>query len=104
MNEPKPGRGEQMNYEDYIEQGLNGEAPLKLILRGSIQNSGNEKVGVVSVAYATLDKRLAESKIRELAAENPSHYYMVYSVPLDVDLTTLSHYPSIAISGDDLKD
>ena len=56
MNEPKPGRGEQMNYEDYIEQGLNGEAPLKLILRGSIQNSGNEKVGVVSVAYATLDK------------------------------------------------
>ena len=45
MNEPKPGRGEQMNYEDYIEQGLNGEAPLKLILRGSIQNSGNEKVG-----------------------------------------------------------
>ena len=84
-----------MNYEDYIEQGLNGEAPLKLILRGSIQNSGNEKVG---------DKKLAESKIRELAAENPSHYYMVYSVPLDVDLTTLSHYPSIAISGDDLKD
>ena len=61
-----------MNYEDYIEQGLNGEAPLKLILRGSIQNSGNEKVGVVSVAYATLDKRLAESKIRELAAEIPA--------------------------------
>ena len=60
-----------MNYEDYIEQGLNGEAPLKLIMRGSIQNSGNEKV---------------------------------YSVPLDVDLTTLSHYPSIAISGDDLRD
>lgn len=48
MTELKPGRGEQMNYEDYIEQGLNGEAPLKLIMRGSIQNSGNEKVGVVS--------------------------------------------------------
>lgn len=92
-----------MNYEDYIEQGLNGEAPLKLIMRGSIQNSGNEKVGVVSVAYATLDKKLAESKIREMAAENPGHYYMVYSVPLDVDLTVLPHYPSIAISGDDLK-
>lgn len=56
------------------------------------------------MAYATLDKKLAESKIRELAAENPGHYYMVYSVPLDVDLTTLSHYPSIAISGDDLRD
>ena len=44
-----------MNYEDYIEQGLNGEAPLKLILRGSIQNSGNEKVGVVSVDFPGLD-------------------------------------------------
>ena len=51
-----------MNYEDYIEQGLNGEAPLKLILRGSIQNSGNEKVGVVSVAYATLDKKLPQGE------------------------------------------
>ena len=30
------------------------------------------------------------------------HYYMVYSVPLNVDLTELSHYPSIAISKDDL--
>ena len=36
-----------MNYEDYIEQGLNGEAPLKLILRGSIQNSG----GVGGIRY-----------------------------------------------------
>ena len=30
------------------------------------------------------------------------NYYMVYSVPLNVDLTELSHYPSIAISKDDL--
>jgi len=28
---------------------------------------------------------------------------MVYSVPLNVDLTELSHYPSIAISKDDLQ-
>lgn len=62
MTELKPGRGEQMNYEDYIEQGLNGEAPLKLIMRGSIQNSGNEKVGVVSVAYATLTKNWRRAK------------------------------------------
>ena len=54
-----------MEYEKYIEQGLNGEAPLKLI--------------------------------------NPNNYYMVYSVPLNVDLTELTHYPSIAITKDDLE-
>ncbi len=92
-----------MEYEEYIEQGLNGEAPLKLILCGNVQSTDNDKVGVVSVVFATNDKDLAEQKIHELAAANPGNYYMVYSVPLNVDLTALTHYPSIAISKDDLE-
>jgi hypothetical protein len=60
-------------------------------------------VGVVSVVYATNDKDLAEQKMNELIAVNPNNYYMVYSVPLNVDLTELCHYPSIAISKDDLQ-
>ena len=80
----------------------NGHAPLKLILCGNIQGTENDKVGVVSVVYATNDKDLAEQKMNELIAVNPNNYYMVYSVPLNVDLTELSHYPSIAISKDDL--
>lgn len=28
---------------------------------------------------------------------------MVYNVPLDTDLMTLTHYPSIAITKEDLK-
>ena len=91
-----------MEYKDYIKQGLNGNAPLKLILCGNIQGTENDKVGVVSVVYATNDKDLAEQKMNELIAVNPNNYYMVYSVPLNVDLTELSHYPSIAISKDDL--
>jgi len=87
-----------MEYKDYIKQGLNGNAPLKLILCGNIQGTENDKVGVVSVIYATNDKDLAEQKMNELIAVNPDNYYMVYSVPLNVDLTELSHYPSIAIS------
>ena len=90
-----------MEYKDYIKQGLNGNAPLKLILCGNIQGTENDKVGVVSVVYATNDKDLAEQKMNELIAVNPNNYYMVYSVPLNVDLTELSHYPSIAISKDD---
>lgn len=92
-----------MEYKDYIKQGLNGNAPLKLILCGNIQGTENDKVGVVSVVYATNDKDLAEQKMNELIAVNPNNYYMVYSVPLNVDLTELSHYPSIAISKYDLQ-
>ena len=92
-----------MEYEKYIEQGLNGEAPLKLILCGNVQSTENDKVGVVSVVFATNDKNLAEQKIHELTATNPNDYYMVYSVPLNVDLTELAHYPSIAITKDDLE-
>ncbi len=92
-----------MSDKDYLEQGLNGEAPLKIILCGSIQTVEQEKAGVVSVVYATLDKEAAAKKIQELLSQNPQNYYMVYSVPLDVDLTTLTHYPSIAITKDDLQ-
>lgn len=92
-----------MEYEEYIEQGLNGEAPLKLILCGNVQSTKNDKVGVVSVVFATNDKNLAEHKIHELTAANPDNYYMVYSVPLNLDLTELTHYPSIAITKEDLE-
>lgn len=92
-----------MNNQDYVRLGLDGEAPLKLILCGNVQIVGAKKTGVVSVVYATLDKNLAEKKITELSKLNPDAYYMVYSVPLDSDLTMLDHYPSIAISQDDLQ-
>lgn len=91
-----------MEYQDYIKQGLNGEAPLKLILCGNVQGVENDKVGVVSVIYATNNKDLAEKQLHKLMTANPDNYYMVYSVPLDTDLTTLTHYPSIAITKSDL--
>ena len=92
-----------MGYKDYIELGLNGEASLKLILCGSVESSDNDKTGVVSVVYATEDRILAEQKIQELINVNTDNYCMIYSVPLDTDLTTLAHYPSIAITKRDLE-
>jgi hypothetical protein len=93
-----------MDYQDYIELGLNGEEPLKLILRGSVESIENNKVGVVSVVYATTDRNLAGEKMKELLKnkDNSNEYYMVYSVPLNTDLTTLNHYPSIEITKNDL--
>lgn len=93
-----------MNYEKYIEQGLNGEATLKLILCGNVEECDNGKIGVISVVYATNDKEAARKKLQELSDNNPmGDYYMIYSVPLDTDLRTLSHYPSIAIKKEDLE-
>jgi len=92
-----------MNQNDYIEMGLNGEAPLKVILRGSVEVVSDNNVGVVSLVYATLDREAAKDKIYELLRKDSDSYYMVYSVPLDMDLTDLEHYPSIAITKEDLN-
>ena len=91
-----------MTNEEYIDLGLNGSAPLKVILCGKTEYVDNEKVGVVSVVYATNDRANAETRMNELMEAHPDRYYMVYSVPLDTDLEQLSHYPSIEISKDDL--
>ena len=91
-----------MDYETYVQQGLNGEAKLKLILCGGVEKEADKNIGVVSVVYVTQDRAAAEKKLAELTQENPQNYYMVYSVPLDTDLTKLNHYPSIAIAPEDL--
>ena len=92
-----------MTQEEYIKQGLDDNAPLKLILCGNTEISGSEKVGVVSVVYATNDRARAEAQLRSLMEEHLERYYMVYGVPMDEDLTGLPHYPSIAITRDDLR-
>jgi hypothetical protein len=92
-----------MDDQSYITLGLRGESPLKLILCGNTQDSNHGKVGVVSVVYATTDAVLAERKLYEYRQHDPASYYMVYSVPLDTDLTTLPHYPSIEITKKDLE-
>ena len=92
-----------MTQEEYFKQGLDGNAPLKLILCGHTEQEGDGKVGVVSVVYATNDRANAETRLNELMKLHPDRYYMVYSVPLDEDLTVLEHYPSVEITQDDLK-
>ncbi|GHU37778.1 hypothetical protein FACS1894193_04900 [Bacilli bacterium] len=87
-------------YEEMVALGLHGDAPLKLILKGFVE----DKQGVVAVVFATLDENKAEAEMKRLLDQEESDvYYMVYSVPFDTDLTTIDHYPSIAISGEDLK-
>ena len=53
-----------MEWEDYIQMGLNGKAPLKIIVCGSIECAQEGKIGVVSVVYVTTDRDAAEQKVR----------------------------------------
>lgn len=92
-----------MNYQDYVELGLKDDGNLKLILKGNVENNGQNKIGVVSVIYITKDVAKAKQKISELNASKKGDYYMVYSCPLDKYLPDLGHYPSIEITQDDLS-
>ena len=78
-----------------------------LILSGSVEQSNNkdykDKVGVVSVVYASADETKVRQYLETLHKEKPDVFYMQYEVPMDVKLTELSHYPSIEITKEDLE-
>ena len=78
---------------------------IRMILCGSVEGSRanpDEKVGVVSVVYVSNDADKIKSTLKALQEANPENFYMEYEVPVDTDLTTLAHYPSIEISKEDL--
>lgn len=78
---------------------------VRMILCGNIEDSRinpSEKIGVVSVVFVSTEEDKIKIKLKELQDKNPENYYMEYVTPLNVDLTNLEHYPSIAISKGDL--
>ena len=78
---------------------------VRMILCGNIEDSRikpSEKIGVVSVVFVSTEEDKIKIKLKELQDKNPENFYMEYVTPLNVDLTNLEHYPSIAISKDDL--
>lgn len=78
---------------------------VRMILCGNIEDSRinpSERVGVVSVVFVSTEEEKIKIKLKELQDKNPENFYMEYVTPLNVDLTSLDHYPSIAISKDDL--
>ena len=78
-----------------------------MILSGSVEQSSDkeytDKVGVVSVVYASADETKVRQCLEILKKENPEVFYMQYEVPMDVKLTELTHYPSIEITKGDLE-
>lgn len=78
---------------------------VRMILCGNVEDSRinpSERVGVVSVVFVSTEEDKIKIKLKELQDKNPENFYMEYVTPLNVDLTSLEHYPSIEISKDDL--
>ncbi len=78
---------------------------VRMILCGTVEDSRinpSERVGVVSVVFVSTEEEKIKIKLKELQDKNPENFYMEYVTPLNVDLKSLEHYPSIEISKDDL--
>ena len=57
-----------------------------------------DKTGaVVEVLFASVDQDKVQTKYEELAVQYPENYLAIYDLPLDTDLNTLNHYPSVWI-------
>lgn len=63
-----------------------------------------DKTGaVVEVLFASADHEKIKSKYQELKIEYPDNYLAIYDLPLDTDLSSLPHYPSVAISKEEFN-
>ena len=63
-----------------------------------------DKTGaVVEVLFASDDQDKVQAKYKELVAQHPENYLAIYDVPLDTDLNTLDHYPSVWIEKEEFE-
>ena len=53
--------------------------------------------------YASSDHEKVKAKYEELVAQYPENYLDIYALPLDTDLNTLGHYPSVWIGKEEFE-
>ncbi|MCY7210538.1 phosphoribosylaminoimidazole carboxylase [Streptococcus sp. IsoGale021] len=74
---------------------------IQLIVNAFVEK---EKTGaVVEVFFASADHEKVKAKYQELTAQYPDNYLAIYDLPLDTDLNTLPHYPSVTISKEEFN-
>lgn len=73
---------------------------IKIIVHAFIENG---EVGVLEVLYASADEVSLSKKMAELENQFPNDYLAIYDLPLDTDLNTLDHYPSVEIGKEEFE-
>ncbi|RSI42864.1 phosphoribosylaminoimidazole carboxylase [Streptococcus cristatus] len=63
-----------------------------------------DKTGaVVEVLFASADHEKVKAKYQELKIQYPDSYLAIYDLPLDTELSSLPHYPSVSISKEEFN-
>ena len=62
-----------------------------------------KETAVVEVLFASADHEKVKAKYEELVAQYPENYLAIYDLPLDTDLNTLDHYPSVWIGKEEFE-
>ena len=62
-----------------------------------------KETAVVEVLFASADHEKVKAKYQELKIQYPNNYLAIYDLPLDTDLNTLDHYPSVWIGKEEFE-
>ena len=63
-----------------------------------------DKTGAfVEGLFASADQDKVQAKYEELVAQYPENYLAIYDLPLDTDLNTLDHYPSVWVGKEEFE-
>ena len=62
-----------------------------------------KETAVVEVLFASADHEKVKVKYQELKIQYTNNYLAIYDLPLDIDLSSLPHYPSVAIGKEDFE-
>ena len=75
---------------------------IQLIVNAFVEK---DKTGaVVEVLYASSNHEKVRAKYEELIAQYPENYLSIYDLPMDTDLNTLDHYPSVWIGKEEFEE
>ena len=74
---------------------------IQIIVNAFVEES--KETAVVEVLFASADHEKVKAKYQELKIQYLDNYLAIYDVPLDTDLSSLPHYPSVAISREEFE-
>lgn len=75
---------------------------IQIIIKAFVEK---DKTGaIVEVLFASADHDKVQAKYDELVAQNSENYLAIYDLPLDMDLNTLDHYPSVWIGKEEFEE
>ena len=74
---------------------------MQIIVNAFVEES--KETAVVEVLFASADHEKVKAKYQELKIQYPDNYLAIYDLPLDTDLNTLDHYPSVWIGKEEFE-